>query len=378
MAIVPSDDQGFAPRPSRPPRPAQPQSAIASSHTAERVIAPEQQQGEVPLENSLRPQKLATYLGQEELKESLHIAIQAAHKRKAALDHMLFYGPPGLGKTTISMLIASEMQTQIRITSAPALERPRDIAGLLVSLQPGDILFIDEIHRLNRVAEEILYPAMEDFMLDITIGKGQAARIKRLPLKPFTLIGATTKAGSLSSPLRTRFGLVHRLRFYTAPEMQQILLQSAKTLGMNLNASGALAIARRSRGTPRVGNRLLKWVRDFALVQEQDEIDEALAEKALDMRSIDQAGLDPADRQILETIIQHYQGGPVGLDTLAAAISEDTATIEDMYEPFLLQQGFLQRTPRGRMATALAYEHLGLTAPEHLASLSADQLPLFE
>lgn len=349
--------------------------------TAPRDIAPQQKTEEAPLENSLRPQQLAAYLGQQELKESLHIAIEAARKRKASLDHMLFYGPPGLGKTTISMLIASEMQSQIRITSAPALERPRDIAGLLVSLQPGDILFIDEIHRLNRVAEEILYPAMEDFMLDITIGKGQAARIKRLPLKPFTLIGATTKAGSLSSPLRTRFGLVHRLRFYTHEEMQHILQQSAKTLDMQLTPDGALAIARRSRGTPRVGNRLLKWVRDYALVQDQALINATIAEQALDMRAIDQAGLDPADRQILETIIHHYQGGPVGLDTLAAAISEDTATIEDMYEPFLLQQGFLQRTPRGRMATALAYQHLGHEVPSHLPALSlstTEQLTLFE
>lgn len=365
MAIIPSDNQDFVKKKGMPP-------------AAERPVAPQQKHEEVPLENSLRPQKLASYLGQEELKESLHIAIGAAHKRKAALDHMLFYGPPGLGKTTISMLIAAEMQTQIRITSAPALERPRDIAGLLVSLQPGDILFIDEIHRLNRVAEEILYPAMEDFVLDITIGKGQAARIKRLPLKPFTLIGATTKAGSLSSPLRTRFGLVHRLRFYTPHEMQQILQQSARTLDINLTPSGALAIAKRARGTPRVGNRLLKWVRDFALVQNHEHIDETLAEQALDMRAIDHAGLDPADRQILETIIHHYQGGPVGLDTLAAAISEDTATIEDMYEPFLLQQGFLQRTPRGRMATALAYQHLGQRVPAHLNELKPEALPLFE
>ncbi len=360
MAIVPSHDSTPPARPSGKP------SGKPSVKPSARPIAPEQQKQEAPLENSLRPKKLSTYLGQEELKESLHIAIQAAKKREEALDHMLFYGPPGLGKTTISMLIAAEMNSQIRITSAPALERPRDIAGLLVSLQPGDILFIDEIHRLNRVAEEILYPAMEDFVLDITIGKGQAARIKRLPLKPFTLIGATTKAGSLSSPLRTRFGLVHRLRFYNPEEMQAILLQSAKVLDTPLQTDGALTIAQRSRGTPRVGNRLLKWVRDYALVQEESVITADVARAALDMRSIDTAGLDPADRQILNTIIEHYQGGPVGLDTLAAAISEDTATIEDMYEPFLLQQGFLQRTPRGRMATLRAYEHLGHTPPAAL------------
>lgn len=335
------------------------------------MLQPEAQQHEEALETSLRPRRLAQYLGQEDLKQSLDIAIQAARRRKDALDHMLFYGPPGLGKTTISMLIAAEMGTEIRITSAPALERPRDIAGLLVSMQPGDILFIDEIHRLNKVAEEILYPAMEDFMLDLTIGKGQAARIKRLPLKRFTLIGATTKAGSISAPLRTRFGHVHRLNFYTDSEMQKILLQSAEVLRIKLLPDGALAIASRSRGTPRVGNRLLKWVRDFAEVRNQGEINAELAEQALDIRRIDQAGLDPADRQILHTIIHHYQGGPVGIETLATAISEDVATIEDMYEPFLMQKGFLQRTLRGRMATALAWRHLGLEPP-------AQQLPLFD
>lgn len=327
-------------------------------------------------ESSLRPRRLRDYLGQEELKESLGIAIAAAQKREDALDHMLFYGPPGLGKTTISMLIAEEMGTQIRITSAPALERPRDIAGLLVSLQAGDVLFIDEIHRLNRVAEEILYPAMEDFMLDITIGKGQAARIKRLPLKPFTLIGATTKAGSLSSPLRTRFGLVHRLRFYSHSEMQAILLQSAKVLQVKLKPDGALAIARRARGTPRVGNRLLKWVRDYAAVHEHAAIDAETADAALAMRQIDPVGLEPADRQILQVIVEHYQGGPVGVDTLAAAISEDPNTIEDMYEPFLMQQGLIQRTLRGRVATAQAYRHLGLEPPQQ--PFSQEQLPLFE
>ncbi len=359
MAIVPADHNS-------PPK-----APAAATAPRQRLIQPEAYGSEEQAETSLRPRRLEQYLGQEELKQNLAIAIEAARRRSDALDHMLFYGPPGLGKTTISMLIAEEMGTQIRITSAPALERPRDIAGLLVALQAGDILFIDEIHRLNKVAEEILYPAMEDFMLDITIGKGQAARIKRLPLKRFTLIGATTKAGSISSPLRTRFGHVHRLRFYTDEEMQNILIQSAVVLKANLKPDGALAIARRSRGTPRVGNRLLKWTRDFAEVRNAKAIDAEIATQALDLRRIDQAGLDPADRQILETIINHYQGGPVGLETLAAAISEDSATIEDMYEPFLMQKGFLQRTPRGRMATPLAWSHLGLEPPMH-------QLPLFE
>lgn len=357
MAIVPADQNTSAKAPAAPPR--------------QRLIQPEAYGSEEQAETSLRPRRLEQYLGQEELKQNLAIAIEASRRRGDSLDHMLFYGPPGLGKTTISMLIAEEMGTQIRITSAPALERPRDIAGLLVALQAGDILFIDEIHRLNKVAEEILYPAMEDFMLDITIGKGQAARIKRLPLKRFTLIGATTKAGSISSPLRTRFGHVHRLRFYSDQEMQNILMQSAIVLKAQLKPDGALAIASRSRGTPRVGNRLLKWTRDFAEVRNAKQIDAEIATQALDMRRIDHAGLDPADRQILETIIKHYQGGPVGLETLAAAISEDSNTIEDMYEPFLMQKGFLQRTPRGRMATPLAWTHLGLEPPMH-------QLPLFE
>lgn len=371
MAIVPADSN-TPPKPKAPGEP-RPQTGLPAvrAGTRERLMQPEQRGNEETLEVSLRPRKLAHYLGQEELKQNLGIAVAAARKRGDALDHMLFYGPPGLGKTTISMLIAEEMESKIHITSAPALERPRDIAGLLASLAARDILFIDEIHRLNKVAEEILYPAMEDFMLDVTIGKGQATRIRRVPLKPFTLIGATTKAGSISSPLRTRFGHVHRLRFYTDDEMQTILLQSAEVLKARLLPDGALAIARRSRGTPRVGNRLLRWVRDFAEVRSHGEIDAATAEAALDMRRIDQAGLDPADRQILLTIIEHYQGGPVGLETLAAAISEDTATIEDMYEPFLMQRGFLQRTPRGRIATPLAWKHLGKEVP-------SQQLPLFD
>jgi len=361
MAIIPSDQHANSgPRQSADSRP-------------ERLVQPEKR-SEDQHELSLRPNCLADYLGQAELKQSLAIAVSAARKRQEALDHILFYGPPGLGKTTLSMLIAAEMGTQIRITSAPALERPRDIAGLLVALQPGDVLFIDEIHRLNKIAEEILYPAMEDFMLDITLGKGQAARIKRLPLKRFTLIGATTRAGTISSPLRTRFGLVQRLRFYTEAEMQAILMQSAGVLKVSLLPAGAEVLAQRSRGTPRVGNRLLKWVRDYAQVHEAEAIDASIAVAALEMLQIDAAGLDPVDRQILSTIITHYQGGPVGLDTLAAAISEDAVTIEDMIEPFLMQQGFLQRTSRGRVATALAARHLGLPEPRPANS----QLPLFE
>lgn len=372
MAIVPADHNSLPQTGTKPRAESglQPGLPAVRAGTRERLVQPEQRGNEETLEVSLRPRKLSRYLGQEELKQNLGIAVAAARKRGEALDHMLFYGPPGLGKTTISMLIAEEMESKIHITSAPALERPRDIAGLLASLAARDILFIDEIHRLNKVAEEILYPAMEDFMLDITIGKGQATRIRRVPLKPFTLIGATTKAGSISSPLRTRFGHVHRLRFYTDEEMQTILLQSAQVLKARLMPDGALAIARRARGTPRVGNRLLRWVRDFAEVRHHGEIDARIAEEALDLRRIDAAGLDPADRQILETIIKHYQGGPVGLETLAAAISEDTATIEDMYEPFLMQRGFLQRTPRGRMATPMAWKHLGFEPPSH-------QLPLF-
>jgi Holliday junction DNA helicase RuvB len=345
-------------------------SPTANPKALERVIqveATHEDQGE----QSLRPDSLSTYLGQEALKQNLSVTITAARQRGEALDHLLFYGPPGLGKTTLSMLIAHEMGTQIKITSAPALERARDIAGLLLSLQPGDILFIDEIHRLNRITEEMLYPAMEDFMLDITIGKGQGARIKRLPLKRFTLIGATTRAGAISAPLRARFGLVQRLNFYTPTEMQQILLQSARILNIALSADGALAIGQRSRGTPRVANRLLKRVRDYAQIEGSAQIDAPLAQKALAQLQVDALGLDETDRLLLETLIRTYQGGPAGVETLAAAISEDAVTIEEIYEPFLMQAGLLQRTQRGRIATPQAFEHLGF-------SPSTAQLPLFD
>lgn len=310
-------------------------------------------------EAALRPRTLQDYIGQEDLRSNLDIAIQAAKKRKESLEHLLFYGPPGLGKTTLSMLIAVAMGTTIKITSAPALERPRDIAGILVTLQPGDVLFIDEIHRLNKVTEEILYPAMEDFSLDITIGKGQSARIKRLPLKRFTLIGATTRAGSLSSPLRARFGHVHRLNFYQPEELAKIIIKSAEILKLPLSATGALAIAQCSRGTPRVANRLLKRVRDYAEVKDITEVDETTAQHALNLLQIDEMGLDPTDRLILELIIKNYNGGPVGIETIAAAISEDVTTLEDVYEPFLMQIGFLNRTPRGRVVTPKGFEHLG-------------------
>ncbi|MNX89656.1 Holliday junction ATP-dependent DNA helicase RuvB [compost metagenome] len=336
------------------------------------VLDPAPAVEETPLETSLRPQSLDDYTGQAGLKESLRIAIDAAKHRGEPLDHLLFYGPPGLGKTSISLIIAKEMGVNIRITSAPALERPRDIAGLLVSLQPGDILFIDEIHRLNRLAEEILYPAMEDFSLDITIGKGQTARIKRLPLKRFTLIGATTRAGALSAPLRDRFGLIQRLEFYRPDELAGILSRAAAILKVDLTPEGSEVIARRSRGTPRIANRLLKRVRDYAQVKAGGTVSGAIAAEALDKLRIDPLGLDPTDRHLLELIITGFNGGPVGIETLATAISEDATTIEDVYEPYLLQSGLLSRTPRGRMATPLAYKHLGLKAPREAQGLFAD------
>ncbi|MBC7474006.1 MAG: Holliday junction branch migration DNA helicase RuvB [Candidatus Sericytochromatia bacterium] len=310
------------------------------------------------VENNLRPDDLDTYIGQKELKESLKISILAAKQRNEPMDHLLLYGPPGLGKTTLSMIIAREMGVSIKITSAPALERPRDIAGILTSLKDFDVLFIDEIHRLNKVTEEILYPAMEDFSLDITIGKGTTAKIKRLPLKHFTLVGATTKAGSLTSPLRDRFGLISRLNFYEIDELKEIILRSSKILKVNMSLEGAEAIAQRARGTPRIANRILKRVRDYAQVKNESVITASIAENSLNLLNIDHRGLEPTDRAILKTIIENYNGGPVGIETIAAATSEDVATIEDVYEPYLLQIGFLNRTPRGRIVTHLAYKHL--------------------
>ena len=314
-------------------------------------------------ENSIRPHDFENYIGQSALKETLKVITEAAKKREKPLDHMLFYGPPGLGKTTIAGVIASVMGVEIKITSAPALERPRDIIGILMSLKGGEILFIDEIHRLNKVSEEILYSAMEDFTLDMTTGKSQTAKTLRVPLPKFTLIGATTKAGELSGPLRDRFGVIHRLEFYSPEELADVVKRTSKILDINITESGAMAIARRSRGTPRIANRLVKRVSDFAIVKYDGIIDERVAEESLDTLKIDAFGLDNTDRALLNLIIDKYDGGPVGIETIAAALSEDVRTIEDVCEPYLLQSGLLQRTPRGRKVSPEGYRHLGLGAP---------------
>ncbi len=310
-------------------------------------------------EEKIRPQKLADYIGQKDLKKILNIAIAAAKGRQDPLDHLLLYGPPGLGKTTMSLILASEMGVNCKITSAPALERPRDITGLLVGLKPGDILFIDEIHRLNRMTEELLYPAMEDFRLDVTIGKGQTAKTRSIPLPPFTLVGATTKAGALSSPLRDRFGIIQRLRFYELDELTSIVKRTAEIINTPITEAGAIEIARRSRGTPRIANRLLRRVRDYVEVEKAATITEELAATAMNLFDVDTQGLDWTDRLVLNTIIEQFNGGPVGLEAIAAATGEDRKTIEEVYEPYLLQNGYLSRTHRGRMATAKACEHLG-------------------
>lgn len=312
-----------------------------------------------PVDDGLRPHKLSDYIGQKSLKEVLDIAIRAAQSREEPLDHLLLYGPPGLGKTTMALILAQEMQVDCKITTAPALERPRDIAGLLVNLKPGDILFIDEIHRLPRVTEEILYPAMEDSRLDITIGKGQSARTRSIPLHPFTLVGATTRVGALTSPLRDRFGLIQRLRFYEVDELTQIVTRTAQVLSTPIQPDGAEEIARRSRGTPRIANRLLKRVRDYVEVKKSGEINEAIAAEALELFNVDPCGLDWTDRRLLTVMIENFNGGPVGLDTMAAATGEDAQTIEEVYEPYLMQLGYLQRTPRGRVVTRAACRHLG-------------------
>ncbi len=317
-------------------------------------------ENEAIIENSLRPRSLSEYIGQTKVKENMKIYIEAAKKRGEPLDHVLLYGPPGLGKTTLSNIIAIEMNSNIRITSGPAIEKPGDLAALLTNLSENDILFIDEIHRLNRSVEEILYPALEDYSLDIIIGKGPSARSIRLDLPKFTLVGATTRAGSLSTPLRDRFGIVHRLELYTAEELEIIVTRSAKILGIEIDKKGAREIARRSRGTPRIANRLLKRVRDYAVVLGNGNITLEMARIALEKLEIDELGLDNIDRKILETIILKYSGKPVGIENLAATIGEETETIEDVYEPYLMQIGFLARTPRGRMATPNAYSHLGI------------------
>jgi holliday junction DNA helicase RuvB len=322
-------------------------------------VKPEINDFDKSFENNIRPKTFETYIGQSSLKETLKISIEASKKREIPLDHLLFYGPPGLGKTTLAGVIANELDVEIKITSAPALERPRDIIGLLMGLKGGEILFIDEIHRLNKIAEEILYPAMEDFTLDMTTGKGQTVKSMRIPVPKFTLIGATTKAGALSGPLRDRFGIIHRLEFYNQEELTQVIKRTAKILNLEITEKGAKAIALRSRGTPRIANRLVKRVSDFALVKYDGEITEKIANESLDILKIDEFGLDSTDRNLLNLIIQKYDGGPVGIETISAALGEDVRTIEDVCEPYLLQAGLLQRTPRGRKVSPQAYRHLG-------------------
>ena len=326
-----------------------------------RVITTEKQSEDISPENSLRPKFLSEYIGQAKIKKSLGIYIEAAKDRGEPLDHVLFYGPPGLGKTTLACIVANEMDVNIKITSGPAIEKPGEMAAILNNLQEGDVLFVDEIHRLNRQVEEVLYPAMEDFAIDSMIGKGAAARSIRLDLPHFTLIGATTRAGMLSAPLRDRFGVVNHLEYYTEKELQTIVLRSAEVLAVQIDNRGALEIARRSRGTPRLANRMLKRVRDYAQVRYDGKISSAIAAEALDLLEVDRYGLDRIDRGILELMIDKFGGGPVGLDTLAAAIGEDSGTIEDVYEPYLIKNGFLNRTPKGRVVTDFAYEHLGRT-----------------
>ena len=326
---------------------------------AKRMITTDATEEDIRIEPGLRPQLFSEYIGQEKTKNTLKIFIEAARQRKDSLDHVLFYGPPGLGKTTLVCIIANEMGVNIKITSGPAIEKPGEMAAVLNNLQEGDILFVDEIHRLNRQVEEVLYPAMEDFAIDIMIGKGASARSVRLDLPKFTLIGATTRAGLLTAPLRDRFGVVSHLEFYSERELQTILIRSAKVLGVEIEQRGALEIARRSRGTPRLANRMLKRVRDYAQVRYEGKITAQIASEALDLLEVDRHGLDATDRVLLLTVIDKFSGGPVGLDTLAAAIGEDSGTIEDVYEPFLIKNGFLNRTPKGRVATELAYEHLG-------------------
>jgi Holliday junction DNA helicase RuvB len=342
--------------------------------TDNRIVQAVASKDEEAVDRAIRPKKLTDYVGQEQVKAQLEIFVQAAVKRGEALDHALIFGPPGLGKTTLANIIANELGVNLRQTSGPVLERPGDLAALLTNLQPRDVLFIDEIHRLSPVVEEVLYPAMEDFQLDIMIGEGPAARSIKLALQPFTLVGATTRAGLLTSPLRDRFGIVQRLEFYTVSELERIVARSAGILGVPIDAGGAGKIAQRSRGTPRIANRLLRRVRDYAEVKADGRIDEATARAALDLLEVDPQGFDALDRKLLTTIIDKFDGGPVGIESLAAAIGEERGTLEDVIEPFLIQQGFLMRTARGRMVTRNAYLHFGLKVPERVSAT----LPLFE
>ena len=325
-----------------------------------RIITTDVIEEDLKTEGNLRPQLLVDYIGQEKAKENLKVYIEAAKQRNDALDHVLFYGPPGLGKTTLAGIIANEMGVHLKVTSGPAIEKPGEMAAILNNLQEHDVLFVDEIHRLKRQVEEVLYPAMEDYAIDIMIGKGTSARSIRLELPKFTLVGATTRAGMLTAPLRDRFGVVHHLEYYTENELKTIIIRSAKVLGVEIDEEGAMEMARRSRGTPRLANRLLKRVRDFAQVRYDGKITKEVADFALNLLEVDRYGLDQIDRRILSTIMVQFSGGPVGLDTLAAAIGEDSGTIEDVYEPYLIKNGFLVRTPRGRVAGDFAYEHLGI------------------
>jgi holliday junction DNA helicase RuvB len=391
MAIIsskqPADDSGQPPKeqqkkipkqpatPKQTATPKQPANLQPLTATNSEILDAEPANSEEKIqEESLRPSSIAEYIGQKDLKGVLDIAIQAAKVRNESLDHLLLYGPPGLGKTTMSLILASEMGVNCKITAAPALERPRDIVGILMGLQPGDILFIDEIHRLPRMTEEILYPAMEDFRLDITLGKGATAKIRSIPLPKFTLVGATTKVGSLTAPLRDRFGLVQKLRFYEVDELTLIVQRTADILNTSITLEGATEIARRSRGTPRIANRLLKRVRDYAQVKKHDQIDGAIASAAMEIYNVDPLGLDWVDRLLLTTMAEQFNGGPVGLEALAASTGEDRHTIEEVYEPYLLQIGYIHRTPRGRVVTAAARKHLGLKGGND----SVEQLSLLE
>jgi Holliday junction DNA helicase RuvB len=344
-----------------------------SANGSERLISPAASVPEDAIDRAIRPRALAEYIGQEQVKSQLSIFIDAARMRAEALDHVLIFGPPGLGKTTLAHVIATELHVNLRQTSGPVLERPGDLAAILTNLQARDVLFVDEIHRLSPIVEEILYPAMEDYQLDLMIGEGPAARSIKLNLPPFTLVGATTRAGLLTSPLRDRFGIVQRLEFYTIAEIERIVHRTAGILGVQVDAAGALRIAQRSRGTPRIANRLLRRVRDYAQVKGHGGIDESAAHAALDLLDVDPQGLDALDRKLLRTIIEKFDGGPVGIESLSASIGEERGTLEDVIEPFLIQQGLVARTARGRVATRLAWQHLGLTMPERAAAT----LPVF-